>query len=113
MRSSYPVHEIKLGNVRATIWEEYPSQGEVSEREFSVSIGRADQSLKCGCVSDASPSTSNHSDESNRGDLLSETRIVALADSTGTVRFRVEDLPLVAELMDLAHLWIHEQSVGV
>jgi len=113
MRSSYPVHEITLGNVRATIWEECPSPGEVSEREFSVSIGRVDQPLRCGSVSDASPSTPNGSVQFNRGDLLSAARIVALTDSTDPVRCRVEDLPVVAELMDLAHLWIHEQSVGV
>lgn len=25
-------------------------------------------------------------------------------------RFEVDDLPLVAEVLDLAHLWIHEQA---
>jgi hypothetical protein len=67
-----PVHEIRLGAVRAQIWEE-PS----SEHGYRVSISRV---VRAG------------------------ERPVHLD------RFSAEDLALVAEVADLAHLWICEQA---
>jgi hypothetical protein len=66
------VHEIRLGAVRASIWEEI---GPDAPRH-SVTVSRA---VQCG-----------HARASNR--------------------FDVDELPLVAEVMDLAHLWIFEQA---
>jgi hypothetical protein len=76
MAPRIPVHEIRLGSVRACIWEERSEAGISQESDFSVSI-----------VRHGSPQE--------------------------PARFGVDDLPLVAQVMDLAHLWIHEQAVGV
>ena len=66
------VHEIRLGAVRASIWQE---NGHEAPRH-TVTVSRA--------------VSSGHSLAGNR--------------------FVVDELPLVAELMDLAHLWIFEQA---
>lgn len=85
MVSRFPVHEIRLGSVRACIWEESrQSVNGVQESEFSVSIVRH-----------------------MPGARVSSSYVAE------AVRFGVEDLPLIAQVMDLAHLWIHEQAVGV
>ena len=67
------VHEIQLGSVRASIWEEDLFDGP----KYRVSIWRA----------------------SRRG-----------AENARADRFEVEDLAVVAEVVDLAHLWICEQA---
>jgi hypothetical protein len=66
------VHEIRLGAVRASIWEE---NGQDAPRH-SVTVSRAVP-----------------------GDHFRANNL-----------FDVDELPLVAELMDLAHLWIFEQA---
>jgi hypothetical protein len=68
-----PVHEIRLGAVRAAIWEDENHD----EPRFRVSITRG---LRPG-------------ERHARHDL-----------------FDADDLPVVAELVDLAHLWICEQA---
>ncbi|HTQ38668.1 MAG TPA: hypothetical protein VMJ32_06555 [Pirellulales bacterium] len=68
-----PVHEIQLGAVRATIWEE----SHFESLKYSVSISRVGRRGERGTRSD---------------------------------RFDADDLPLVAEIVDLAHLWICEQA---
>jgi hypothetical protein len=68
-----PVHEIRVGAVRAAIWEEPGIDGP----RFRVSISRI----------------------TRPGEF--DTR----AD-----RFDPEDLPLMAEVSELAHLWICEQA---
>ena len=67
------VHEIRLGAVRASIWEE----SALDEVKYRVSISRA---LRPG---------ERH----------------GVAD-----QFDAEELPLVAEVADMAHLWICEQA---
>lgn len=103
MSPSAPVHEITLGGVKASIWEERRGAREVRESDFTVSIGRPDH-FEAGDavprpVAEATTSRIDHAFVDRATD--------------GEVRFGVEDLPLVAQVMDLAHLWIHEQSVGV
>jgi hypothetical protein len=66
------VHEIRLGAVRASIWQENGSDAP----RHSVTVSRA---------------------FSNGPSRLGN-------------RFDVDELPLVAELMDLAHLWIFKQA---
>lgn len=68
-----PVHEIRLGAVRAAIWEESGIDGP----RFRISLSRAKRPGEY----DARPD-----------------------------RFDPEDLPLMAEIADLAHLWICEQA---
>jgi hypothetical protein len=67
------VHEIRVGPVRASIWQEDEAQG----ISYSVSVS---------CI-----------DTGER-------------HSRASGRFAVDHLPLVAELMDLAHFWILEQA---
>jgi hypothetical protein len=73
MNRKNPVHEIQLGAVRATIWEETNFEG----TKHRVSISR----------------------------VLRSSERTARCD-----RFEADDLPLVAEVVDLAHLWICEQA---
>ena len=73
MNRQTPVHEIRLGAVRASIWEEPGHEGP----RYRVSITRA----------------------------IRPSEAHARAD-----RFEAEDLPLVVEVADLAHLWICEQA---
>jgi hypothetical protein len=73
MNSKKPVHEIRLGAVRAAIWEGLPHE----ESKYRISISRA---VRPG-------ERPRRSDE-----------------------FEADDLPLVAEVVDLAHLWICEQA---
>ena len=73
MKRQIPVHELQLGAVRATIWEESSYDGP----NYRVSISRA----------------------LRRGE-----------SSSGIDRFEPEDLPVIAEVVDLAHLWICEQA---
>jgi hypothetical protein len=68
-----PVHEIRLGAVRAAVWEESAVEGP----RYRISISR----VKRPGQYDFRPD-----------------------------RFDPQDLPLVAEAMDLAHLWICEQA---
>jgi hypothetical protein len=70
--AAIPVHEIRLGSVRASIWQESDAAGV----RYSVSISR----------------TADGVYQRTNG------------------RFEVDDLPVVAEVMDLAHLWIFEQA---
>jgi hypothetical protein len=67
------VHEIRLGAVRALIWEDYRSD----ELNYRVSVARV-----------VRPGEQN-----------------ARAD-----QFDADDLPVLAEVLDLAHLWICEQA---
>jgi hypothetical protein len=73
MKRQIPIHELQLGSVRATIWEESSYDGP----KYQVSISRAFR----------------------RGE-----------SSHGIDRFEPEDLPVIAEVVDLAHLWICEQA---
>jgi hypothetical protein len=73
MNCNNPVHEIQLGAVRASIWEE----SLFDEPKYRVSISRI----------------LRHGERASRSD-----------------RFEADDLPLVAEVVDLAHLWICEQA---
>jgi hypothetical protein len=66
------VHEIRLGAVRASIWEE--NGHEAARHTVTIS------------------------------------RVVSSGSGRAGNRFEVDELPLVAELMDLAHLWIFEQA---
>ena len=68
-----PVHEIRLGAVQASIWEE----SALERSKFRVSISRV---FRPG-------------ERAVRPD-----------------RFDADDLPLIAEVADLAHLWICEQA---
>jgi hypothetical protein len=67
------VHEIQLGAVKATIWEDVLFDGP----KYRVSICRALRDGEPNCRPDC---------------------------------FEPEDLPVVAEVVDLAHLWICEQA---
>jgi hypothetical protein len=73
MNRQNPVHEIQLGAVKATVWEEVHFDG----LKYHVSICRVGR----------------RGESSGRPDW-----------------FEVEDLPIVAEVADLAHLWICEQA---
>jgi len=73
MKRQIPIHELQLGSVRATIWEESSYDGP----KHRISISRA---LRGG------------------------------GPSHGIDRFEPEDLPVIAEIVDLAHLWICEQA---
>jgi len=73
MNRQSPVHEIRLGAVRASIWEE----SALDEVKYRVSVSRAPRS----------------GDRQMRAD-----------------QFEADDLPLVAEVADMAHLWICEQA---
>lgn len=73
MSRQNPVHEIQLGAVKATVWEEQHFDGP----KYHVSICRVGR----------------------RGEVRGRSD-----------RFEVEDLPIVAEVADLAHLWICEQA---
>ncbi len=73
MSRQSPVHEVQLGAVRASIWEE-PG---FDEARYRVSISRV----------------SRPGERHVRPD-----------------RFDADDLALVAEVADLAHLWICEQA---
>lgn len=73
MNHHNPVHEIQLGSVRATIWEESHFDGP----KFRISISR----------------------------MVRQGERTVRSD-----RFEIDDLPLVAEVADLAHLWICEQA---
>ncbi|HEY2881298.1 MAG TPA: hypothetical protein VGJ15_02665 [Pirellulales bacterium] len=66
-------HEIQLGAVRASIWDEPQFDGP----KYRVSISRISRPGERGTRPDA---------------------------------FEADDLPLVAEIVDLAHLWICEQA---
>jgi hypothetical protein len=68
-----PVHEIRVGAVRATVWEASAVEGP----RYRISIARVKRPGEFDFRAD---------------------------------RFDPEDLPLVAEAMDLAHLWICEQA---
>lgn len=121
MSPSAPVHEITLGGVRASIWEERSVSRQVRESDFSVSIGRPDHfesrrqggSVRFG----RSAGSVTVLEAAGRGEAAARESGAAGAvpgsEPGRPVRFGVEDLPLVAQVMDLAHLWIHQQSVGV
>ena len=64
-------HEIRLGSVKAMIWESDTAE----DGKYTVSVQRLD-----------------------RGD----GRLANL--------FQVDELPLVAEVVDMAHLWVFEQA---
>jgi hypothetical protein len=109
MSPSAPVHEITLGGVRASIWEERRISRRVRESDFSVSIGRADHFE----ASSADRDRGRRSADDGERQIAAGGMGQSVVPAAGPVRFGVEDLPLVAQVMDLAHLWIHEQSVGV
>jgi hypothetical protein len=67
-----PVHEIRIGAVRAQVWEQ-SNEGS----RYRISVSRVKRPGEFDFRAD---------------------------------RFDPEDLPLVAEAMDLAHLWICEQA---
>ena len=67
------VHEIRLGAVRALIWEDDCAEAE----RYRVSVARAVRPGEQGARSD---------------------------------QFDADDLPVLAEVLDLAHLWICEQA---
>jgi hypothetical protein len=73
MNLKKPVHEIRLGAVRAAIWQGLPHD----ESNYRISISRVPRP----------------GEQSRRAD-----------------EFEADDLPLVAEVVDLAHLWICEQA---
>ena len=73
MPNQNPVHEIRLGAIKATIWANETSVG----TRHNVNVSRL---YKDG-------------DEWKRSDS-----------------FGREDLPLVAKVADLAHLWIHQSQ---
>jgi len=73
MPFSNAVHEIRLGPIRASVWQEMSADGP----RHTVTIAR----------------------------LETEDDHFRLSS-----RFERDDLPLVAEVMDLAHLWIFEQA---
>ena len=73
MNARKPVHEIRLGAVRAAVWECWPRE----ESKYRISISRAPRP----------------GEQPRRPD-----------------EFEADDLPLVAEVVDLAHLWICEQA---
>ncbi|MDX1964072.1 MAG: hypothetical protein SFX18_13040 [Pirellulales bacterium] len=74
MPRSKLVHEVRLGQVRATVWEESRPEG----MKHSVALHRMSR-------------IDNH--------------------WLPVERFEPEDLPILAEALDLAHLWICEQEV--
>ncbi len=73
MPFSTTVHEIRLGPIRASVWQEMSSDG----LRHTVTVARVE-------------ADDDHFRLSSR--------------------FERDDLPLVAEVMDLAHLWIFEQA---
>lgn len=73
MTKQQPVHEIRLGRVKATIWANQTDNG----TRHNVSVSRL---YKDG---DEWKTTSS---------------------------FGRDDLPLVAKVVDMAHLWIYEQA---
>jgi hypothetical protein len=73
MNLQNPVHEIQLGSVRATIWED----GLFDSPKYKISLSRI----------------------TRRGER-----------STRSDQFEADDLPVIAEVVDLAHLWICEQA---
>ncbi len=73
MTKQQPVHEIRLGRVKGTIW-------------------------------------ANETDNGIRHNV-SVTRLFKDGDEwKQTTSFGRDDLPLVAKVVDLAHLWIYEQA---
>ena len=74
MKYERPVHEIRLGAVRAAIWED---ESGIEGPRFRVAISRVARPGEFHVQPD---------------------------------RFDPEDLPLVVEVADLAHLWICEQA---
>ncbi len=73
MTKQQPVHEIRLGRVKGTIWANQTENG----IRHNVSVSRLFKD----------------------GDEWKQT-----------TSFGRDDLPLVAKVVDLAHLWIYEQA---
>lgn len=73
MPKQKPAHEIRLGRIKATIWENETDNGV----RHNVSVSRLYKD----------------------GDEWKQT-----------ASFGRDDLPLVAKVADLAHLWIYEQA---
>ena len=73
MSKQKPAHEIRLGRVKATIWENETDQG----TRHNVTVSRLYRD----------------------GDEWKQSS-----------SFGRDDLPLVAKVADLAHLWIYEQA---
>jgi hypothetical protein len=71
MSESVSLHEIRLGLIRATIWQSHGGDGQ----RYTVTLSRGQ-----------------------------------VDGHRTTNRFELDDLPLVAEVMDLAHLWICERA---
>ena len=73
MAKQQPTHEIRLGRVKATIWENQTEQG----TRYNVTLARLYKD----------------------GDQWKQS-----------ASFGRDDLPLVAKVADLVHLWIYEQA---
>ena len=72
-KSNPPVHEVRMGRVRAAIWENETQNG----TRHNVTLSRLYKD----------------------GDEWKQTS-----------SFGRDDLPLVAKVVDLAHVWIYEQA---
>lgn len=73
MTKQKPAHEIRLGRIKATLWENETEQG----TRYNVTVSRLYKD----------------------GD-----------DWKNSTGFGRDDLPLVAKVVDMAHLWIYEQA---
>lgn len=73
MTKQKPAHEIRLGRIKATLWENETEQG----TRYNVTVSRLYKD----------------------GD-----------DWKNSMGFGRDDLPLVAKVVEMAHLWIYEQA---
>lgn len=73
MTKQKPAHEIRLGRIKATLWENETEQG----TRYNVTVSRLYKD----------------------GD-----------DWKNSTGFGRDDLPLVAKVVEMAHLWIYEQA---
>ena len=73
MSAQQPAHEIRLGRIKATIWENVTENG----KRYNVTLSRL------------------YRDEE---------------EWKQTTSFGRDDLPLVARVADIVHLWIYEQA---
>jgi hypothetical protein len=73
LSAQQPAHEIRLGRIKATIWENVTENG----KRYNVTLSRL------------------YRDEE---------------EWKQTTSFGRDDLPLVAKVADIVHLWIYEQA---
>ena len=73
MTKQKPAHEIRLGRIKATLWENETEQG----TRYNVTVSRLYKDVD---------------------------------DWKNSTGFGRDDLPLVAKVVEMAHLWIYEQA---